>query len=88
MPIPYRFLDFAPRVKEQALSYRLVETVQETVLRANEWIVQSGVRVINLETLMLPIGRGEDEGTSTGRNDFSGEGPLVQVIRVWYVEPR
>ena len=86
MSIPYRFIDFAPHVKEKALTYRTMETAQKTVIRANEWIVRSGVRVINIETLMLPVDHARDESSSTGRNDFAGEGPLMQVIRVWYTE--
>lgn len=96
MSIHYRFLDFAPETKDSGpLGYRVLETVQETVIRANEWIARSGVRLVNIETIVLPMIDRDAERFETGRNDFRySEGwvlpkrDLMQVIRVWYTEPQ
>lgn len=91
MPIPYRFIDFPPEMAQERLlgltTSWAFASLQETVLRANEWIVKSGVTVVNIETVLLPAPFGKDD-YNTGANGFNpSDQLLVQVVRVWYHQP-
>jgi hypothetical protein len=62
------FRDFAPqRVKPhgvlQALKGHTYETFDAALTAANDWIQAGGVKVVNVETVVLPNFRGE-EGTT------------------------
>jgi hypothetical protein len=88
MMIPYRYIDFAPIIAQEKLIGLTVdvqfESLQDTVVRANDWIVRHGVKVVNIETVILPAPLREDE-YSTGDNGFRYiEQRLVQIVRVWY----
>lgn len=65
------------------------ETIDETVKRANAWIAQYNVRVLNVETLVLPNLDREKTGTITPRMWTGGDthSDWYQAIRVWYDAP-
>jgi hypothetical protein len=91
MPIPYRFIDFPPEMAQERVlgvtTSWAFASLQETVLRANEWIVTSGVNVVNIETVLLPAPFQKPE-YNTGANGFHvADQMLVQVVRVWYHQP-
>lgn len=88
------FKDFLPKkgAKFWTLSQQW-ESVSDAVDRANEWIQQENVDVINVETVLLPDLRGKSESSSAravaSQSSFS-IGPFGsatkwrQVVRVWY----
>lgn len=92
MPIPYRYVDFTPVIAQEKLigitTDVRIESLQDTVVRANDWIVRNGVEVVNIETLLLPAPLDQPE-YSTGANGFAirDGARLVQVVRVWYTLP-
>ncbi len=90
MGIPFRYIDFAPVLaQEKVLGITTdwaVESLQDTVVRANEGIVKTGVRVVNLETIILPAPLRQPD-YATGANGFLyDEHRLVQVVRIWYTQ--
>lgn len=59
MAIGYQ--DFRPEILKSGIFSTQYETLAATVARANKWIAESGVRVLNMETVVLPnIQSGED----------------------------
>jgi hypothetical protein len=89
MAIPYRYVDFAPSVAQGKFVGITVdvqfESLPDTVVRANEWITRTGVRVVNIETVILPVPRSQPD-YPTGENGFRYDQLLVQVVRVWYTK--
>lgn len=88
------FRDFLPQkgAKAGTLSRRW-ESVSDTVIRANEWIEQEEVDVINVETVLLRHRRGkfgfssnESVTTRSGLSigPFGPSAQWRQVVRVWY----
>lgn len=77
--------DFAPRtIVKDGDWLPSLETMEVITARANDWIRESAVRVINVETVVIP---GHDETkpqpsevTSSGYTGASWQ----QVVRVWY----
>jgi hypothetical protein len=51
--------------------------------RANRWIERAGVRVLNVETVLLPNVEETDQGAAFTQG---GTDRWRQFIRVWYVE--
>ena len=85
--IHYR--DFVPAMIEPPGFFKPSEheSLDSAVAEANRWIVETKVRVINVETVVLPnIFSRFEEGTKDGALGTSGEQPSHwhQVIRVWY----
>ena len=83
MKIGYK--DFMPGILKSGFFSTTHETLSSAVLRANEWIEQSGLRIINVETVVLPnVGTVED--ASQVGNYTSGEmaSNWFQIVRVWY----
>jgi hypothetical protein len=72
-------------VKSEGLLSRTLETVHDTVIRMNDWITTHGVRVYNIETVVLPVPC--DDEYDSGTNDFGLDGRNMQVIRLWYAPP-
>ncbi len=83
MPLNYR--DFFPTLIESGFFSSTHEELPATVGRASEWIEESGVRVVNVETVVLPNVQGEEEASQAGIYT-SGEmsSRWYQVVRVWY----
>ncbi len=81
--------DFIPKMTKPAafLSPAEHESFDAALAEANRWIKESGVRVINIETVVLPnIFSRYEEGSRDGSLGTSGESPSFwhQFIRVWY----
>ena len=82
MQIQYK--DFLPSAVEHKVFSTQYETFSEAVARANEWIRDSGVTVLNVETVVLP-NLPEVKDTSQVINTRHLLGTyLFQVVRVWY----
>ncbi len=84
--IAYR--DFVPKMTAPAALLRAAqyETFDAAVAAAQQWVAQGGVRVINVETVVLPnIWNPREEGTrdaALGMGDLGGS--WHQFVRVWY----
>ena len=82
-----RFKDFAPEETAAAgfFSAAQYEILEETVDRANDWIVQTGVIVLNVETVVLPNLHREDGTTDTEiRTSGDMSSYWFQFVRVRY----
>jgi hypothetical protein len=85
--IAYR--DFAPRQLSAAgfLQPAEHEPLKETLARANDWVREHGIDVLNVETVVLPnLWSPHSEGT-TDPNRVLQPGfaeAWNQFIRVWY----
>jgi hypothetical protein len=83
------FQDFIPQLQRKRMLGIVndYESIREVVTRANRWIEREGVRVINVETLILPLVPDQkDQETPTKMDGFSSAIYTYQVVRVWYVE--
>lgn len=85
------FRDFVPADETQALALsRRFEGIEQVLARANAWITESGVEVINVETLLLPASVARSGATAFQGNfqvdlgAFEIGGSHVQVLRVWF----
>ncbi len=84
-----RHQDFVPQMTKPAafLSFAEHESFDAALAAANEWIKDNGIRVINVETVVLPnIFSRYEEGSRDTSLGTSGESPSFwhQFIRVWY----
>ncbi len=83
MPIGYK--DFFPEVLKRGLFSTEQETVSATVDRANAWIAEAGVRVINVETVVLPNVENAEDASEVGiRTSGELSSYWYQVVRVWF----
>ena len=88
-----QFKDFVPqqRTPPGFFSRADYEEFEATVERANHWIGSANVRVINVETVVLPNihNAGEDGSTDP---DLRAAGEVStnwhQIVRVWYEGPQ
>ena len=83
------FRDFVPKMLAAPKLFKAgeYESIEAAMVAANEWIRESGIRVVNVETVVLPnIWSRFEEGTSDVALATSGEMPSHwhQFIRVWY----
>jgi hypothetical protein len=80
-----QFRDFFPDVKKRGLFKTQYATLQETVEQANAWIAEAKVRVLNLETVVLPnILSAQQTTVAEARTSGEMSSSWYQVIRVWY----
>ena len=84
-----RYKDFVPKqVKAPGLfKDGDHETFDEAVEAANQWLVESKVRLINLETVVLPnIWSRWEEGSADASIGTSADTPSRwhQFLRCWY----
>ena len=86
MPLSYQ--DFFPVVLKSGFFSTEHETLAATVARANDWLEQSGVKVIHVETVVLPNIECVEDASKVGIRT-SGEigSHWYQVVRVWYEIP-
>jgi hypothetical protein len=84
MAISYQ--DFFPMVLKPGKIFTpdVLETLSETVVRTNCWIVQSGVKVMNVETVLLPNVNHRDPLQSSFYSGGDGRTNWYQIVRVWY----
>jgi hypothetical protein len=83
------FRDFTPRVLSEAALFKAAEyeSFDAAVAAANQWIRDNKIRVINIETVVLPnIWSRWEEGTTDTSLGTSGDSPSHwhQFVRVWY----
>jgi hypothetical protein len=85
------YRDFVPDMLQPPgfLSPAEHESFDAALEDANQWVAQNKVRVLNVETVVLPnIWSRFEEGTTDGALGTSGEQPSHwhQFIRIWYQE--
>ncbi len=83
------YQDFVPKKLAEDVLQRGIhyETFDEAVKAANEWIQQQSVKVLHVETVVLPnIWRPSEQGTRDGAiRIFENEMAYWhQFVRVWY----
>jgi len=78
------YKDFSPSAVEHKVFSTEYESFSEVVALANEWIRDSGVTVLNVETVVLPNLQ-EIKDTSQVVTIMKHSGSyMFQVVRVWY----
>lgn len=83
MPLNYK--DFFPVVLESGFFSTEHEALPATVARANQWVAESGVRIINVETVVLPNIECVEDASKVGiRTSGEISSHWYQVVRVWY----
>jgi len=79
------FKDFFPQVTESGFRSTEYESFDEIVKRANEWVASSEVRVLNVETILLPS---VDTGAEAVQTNIHTSGKVSsywrQFLRLWY----
>ena len=79
-----QYKDFSPSAVEHKVLSTEYESFSEVVAHANDWIRDSGVTVLNVETIVLPNLQ-EAKDTSQVMKTIGQSGCyLFQVLRVWY----
>jgi hypothetical protein len=73
------FQDFAPTLLASSGEY---EGIERVVARANAWVQDRGVAVINAETIVVPAP--EREPVNSGAAFRASGTPWIQVVRVWF----
>lgn len=86
--------DFAPRfATPRGLSESLglkeppYETFDDAVRAANEWIRTDAVKVLSIETVVLPNIWSEGGTADVALGTASGWASWYQFVRVWYQAP-
>jgi hypothetical protein len=84
-----RYHDFVPQMTRPAafLSPAEYESFDNALIAANKWIKENDLKVVNVETVVLPnIWSRYEEGSGDPSLGTSGESPSHwhQFIRVWY----
>lgn len=83
MPLNYK--DFFPTVLSSGFFSTEHETLPATVARANDWASQTGSRIINVETVVLPNIESAEDASQVGiRTSGKVSSHWYQVVRVWY----
>jgi len=82
------YKDFFPILLESGFFKRKFEDLPTTVGRANTWLATSGLKIVNVETVLLPNVRLEADASVTCLYTGGETGSAwIQVIRVWYHVP-
>lgn len=83
-----RFKDFVPEDITSGIAImRKYEAAEDVVARANVWASQSGVSIMNVETVVMPkaLLSSGTSGTSVAIDVGTAiMSQWVQVVRVWY----
>ena len=84
-----RYHDFVPQMTKPAafLSPAEYESFDKALIAANQWIKENDLKVVTVETVVLPnIWSRFEEGSRDTSLGTSGESPSFwhQFIRVWY----
>lgn len=85
--MPLQFRDFFPALQDTSLLFGdTYDTLEETMARVNEWLATAGVRVVSVETVVLPNVDGAENGSRTAVIRTSGDfaSRWFQVVRVWF----
>ena len=79
-----KYKDFSPSAIDHKVFSTTYESFSEVVAHANEWIRNSGVTVLNVETVVLPnLQQLKDTSQVFTIMKHSGS-YMFQVVRVWY----
>lgn len=79
------YKDFFPETLSSGFFSTEYESLQTTVVRANEWIAANRVEVVTVETVVLPNVKGEADASQAGvRTSGEMSSFWYQVVRVWY----
>ena len=83
------FADFVPSKTSEGSFFSRPDfaPVQEAVDRANKWITENSVQVLNVETVTLPnMLRSGETGPQDAHVHVSGDmsHEVYQFVRVWY----
>jgi hypothetical protein len=83
------FKDFVPQISPPPHVPKAAEyaTFEDAVAAADRWIAEHQVRVINIETVVLPnIWSPSEQGTGDAALHTHGDWPVTwyQFVRVWY----
>ena len=75
----FAFRDFAPRQSRPVGFFQSAESdnLMEAVQLANLWVKEHQVRIMNIETVVLPH-------ATESLPELSSNNPWYQFIRVWY----
>ena len=90
-PMALAFRDFSPHLL--AAPRRGVvgqwEPLTGVVGRANQWLDSAGLKALNVETLLLPVGKNASPNPASGSNveRWDEDHQWLQVVRVWYEAP-
>ena len=87
----FRCKDFVPKMHAAPGIFREgdFESLEEAIEAANEWVKETGCRLISIETVVLPnIWSRFEEGSTDVSLGTSGDSPSRwhQFIRCWYEE--
>jgi len=82
------FRDFTPRQMAPARrgSPAQWEPMTGVIARANQWLETAGARAVNVETLLLPLGKSAQPISSSAGTvaRWDEDHVWVQVVRVWH----
>ncbi|MBC8160624.1 MAG: hypothetical protein H7Z42_05325 [Roseiflexaceae bacterium] len=78
------FQDFIPQRQGPRISFKGYENLHELVSRANRWVEQHQIDVINIETVILSHLPGEEESPKVKMDAPSMALSVYQIVRVWY----
>jgi len=85
------FRDFAPlRTRASSLLKRAeYESMGDALERANQWIGENRVDVVNVETVLLPNPQSAGQGSYSALfrvlgGAYGGSARWRQIVRVWY----
>ncbi|MEX2174021.1 MAG: hypothetical protein WD872_06645 [Pirellulaceae bacterium] len=84
-----RYHDFVPQMVAPAgfLTPAEYDSLDKALVEANQWIKENEIRVLNVETVVLPnIWNRFEEGSRDPALGMSGDSPSHwhQFVRVWY----
>lgn len=84
-----QFRDFVPEMLSAPRLFKAgeYESMDAALAAANSWIKEYGIKIVNVETVVLPnIWSRYEEGTTDVALGTSGEMPSHwhQFVRVWY----
>ena len=80
------FKDFLPEIQKKILGIPTdYESIHEVLTRVKRWIEREQIKIINVETLLLPaMPSGNAESPPARMTGASGSMGTFQIIRVWY----
>ena len=81
--MPFGYKDFFPAVVKSGLFPTEYEHLTATVVRANYWVMETKVRLLNVETVVLSNVQ-QVEDASQANSTSSTMNSWLQVVRVWY----
>ena len=82
------YKDFAPKILEKRTFFKgaTFETFEVALAAANAWIKSQTIKVLNIETIVLPILMSQELGPTDANVPAGnlGLGGWHQFIRVWF----